>query len=125
LDDFAAVDAARELAVKESDPHAKEVFESQATFANSLASEEMKSVILTIDHIIELSETNGAIKISHAEEIKVVAFEQYNEAQAKLKKMNEGAGRYNEAQAKLKKMNEGAGRVYHSSYNCARNFHSP
>ena len=62
LDDFAAVDAARELAVKESDPHAKEVFESQATFANSLASEEMKSVILTIDHIIELSERNAVIK---------------------------------------------------------------
>jgi hypothetical protein len=69
FDDLAAAKAARGLAVMESDPHAKEVFESQARLTISKAVEELKSVILTIDQIIELSETNAATKISHAEAI--------------------------------------------------------
>jgi hypothetical protein len=92
FDVIEAAEVTRGWAVKESDPHAKEVLELQATSANSKAFEELKSVILTIEHIIELSETNAVTKISHAEAIKEFAFEQYNEAEAKLKKMNEGAG---------------------------------
>ena len=91
FDDIAAAEVARGLAVKESDP-LKKYLELQATSANSKASEELKSIILTIDHIIELSETNAVIKISHAQAIEVFAFEHYNKAEAKLKKMNEGAG---------------------------------
>ena len=92
FDVIEAAEVTRGWAVKECDPHAKEVLELQATSANSKAFEELKSVILTIEHIIELSETNAVTKISHAEAIKEFAFEQYNEAEAKLKKMNEGAG---------------------------------
>jgi len=53
----------------------------------------MKNVFDTVDHIIELSEINAALKISFAEEIKDAALDQYNNAEATLKNMNRGAGR--------------------------------
>ena len=61
--DMLAAESVEEMAVLEEDPVTKETFLSQATFRHSEASANLKNVFDTVDHIIELSEINAALKI--------------------------------------------------------------
>ena len=78
LDDMAAAELVVELADQENDSMAKNTFLSQAAICHSEASANLKNVFDTVDHIIELSEINAALKISSAEEIKDAALDEYN-----------------------------------------------
>ena len=101
LGDMAAAELVVELADQENDSMAKNTFLSQAAICHSEASANLKNVFDTVDHIIELSEINAALKISSAEEIKDAALDEYNNAEAILKNINRGAGRLFDSVYKL------------------------
>ena len=63
LGDMAAAELVVELADQEDDSMAKNAFLSQAAICHSEASANLKNVFDTVDHIIELSEINAALKI--------------------------------------------------------------